>query len=165
MKLSQINRIISLIPKGCTRARIDTVSVASLTGGLKNPMQGRVHKSVHGQSVLIFTNEGGSDYERFVRERLSKEGKDPSSFVAGERAWGKHLPSSPVVEHKGKFYLDCIILDEGDTRYFLEGKEIPEKDVIGLREQSSIKQVDLDNKVRLRCYSLDSIKAIELEKD
>ena len=71
---------------GGTFVGMDTETEVTLTGGKKNPQQGRVTKVMTGATVMCFSNTRGSAYDAMVRRRLAAEGKDPDSFELGPRA-------------------------------------------------------------------------------
>ena len=73
---------------GSSFVGIDTLTEVKLTGGKKNPQQGRITKKMAGASVMCFQNKNINGYAAMIGRRLLAEGKDPSSFVLGERAWG-----------------------------------------------------------------------------
>ena len=78
---------------GTSFVGLDTESVVKLKGGKKNEQQGRVTKRTLGSQVMVFTNQESNGYENMVQRRLIEEGKDPTSFKVGERAWGKRVPN------------------------------------------------------------------------
>jgi hypothetical protein len=90
--------------EGGTFVGMDTVTDVKLTGGKKNPQQGRVTKRMTGAQVMCFTNSKTNAYAAMVRRRLEAEGKDPDSFELGPRAWGERITGTPFVEHNGKHY-------------------------------------------------------------
>jgi hypothetical protein len=92
-------------------------------------------------------------------EAISGEGWKP-----GPRQWGERVPNSPFVTHKDKTYLECIFIQGGKVKYFLDGVEIAKDEVIGLKEKNEGDQGGLVNKVILRTYSLDSIIKVRKSK-
>ena len=148
---------------GNTFVGLSTVTTPVLLGGKKNPMQGRVKKAMAGASVMVFQNKNVNGYEAMVERRLVQEGKDPSSFQLGPRAWGERLPNLPVVLHKGKYYLEVIFLHPGEVFYTLDGNLIDKADIEGLneREPSEESQGGLDNKVVIRTFAVENV--IELK--
>lgn len=161
--LDLINRI-----NGVTFAGLDCVTDVKLKGGKSNPMQGRVTKRCDGNRVMLFTNKKSSGYENMVKRRLEQEGKDPSSFVLGKLAWGERIPESPIIEHKGAYYLQTIFLAAGKSTYFLDGQPIAKEDIIGLDDKdvgSGRQGLEDENKVVVRTYKFDSIRCIRLFKE
>lgn len=145
---------------------IDTLTAVPLTGGKKNEMQGRVTKLTTGASVMVFQNKTTNAYENMVNRRLVAEGKDPASFVLGERAWGVRRKDSPFIDHNDTVYLEVIYLRAPKkVEYFLDGEPIDKKDVVGLKETeaSDESQGGLNNKVIVRSYKADSIKAVRID--
>lgn len=50
----------------------------------------------------------------------------------GERSWGKAVPNTPLIEHKGKFYLACWItqnITHTDADGVLQGEVLGYKDL------------------------------------
>lgn len=147
---------------GGTFVGIDTLTTVTLKGGRKNPQQGRVMKRVTGSRVMCFSNQNGSAYEAMVQRRLAAEGKDPSSFELGPRAWGTRITGTPFVEHNGAHYLEVIVLTAGQVEYLLDGMPVPRSEIEGLEDRTANpdSQGGLDNKVIIRTFALDSITAL-----
>lgn len=119
MQLATVEQALQNVSGG-SFVGIDTLTDVKLTGGKKNPHQGRVTKSMTGAQVMVFQNKNINGYEAMIRRRLEAEGKDPATFVLGERAWGQRLPNSPIVVHKKedgtRYYLEVIFLRAGGGR-------------------------------------------------
>ena len=140
---------------------LDTETVPKLLGGKKNPMIGRVKKHIKGSNVQVFQNKLVNGYEAIVKRRLEQEGKAASDFQLGSRPWGVRLEGLPIVEHKGKFYLEVIFLSSGEVRYTIDGADIHKDGIIGLPdEKEEGEQGGLSNKVVIRTFAFDSIKAL-----
>jgi len=163
-----IQQVMSNV-NGASFVGIDTVTVPTLKGGKGNPMQGKVEKHNIGSSVMVFQNKTANGYENMVHRRLIAEGRDPASFVLGERPWGKRIPNTPFIEHQKdgvvKHYLEVIFLKSGDVHYTLDGAPILEQDIIGLQEKAvnEDSQGGLNNKVIIRTIGLDSITKIRID--
>ncbi len=172
----QIDELMTVLSKlnGCTFAGLDSVTVPVLLGGKKNPMQGKVEKHCLGHRVLLFSNKQSNGYLNKVRRHLEAEGKDPNSFELGPLPWGTRVPETPVIEHNGKHYLQCVFLAPGSTEYRVRdtidcngiyavpGDELNKDEIIGLNERSGSEHQNLDREVIVRCYKLESIQAIRL---
>lgn len=143
--------------EGGTFVGMDTVTDVKLTGGKKNPQQGRVTKRMTGAQVMCFTNSKTNAYDAMVRRRLEAEGKDPESFELGPRAWGHRITGTPFVEHNGKHYLEVIFMKSGAVQYLLDGQPVDETAIEGLPDRKEGEQAGLEDKVVLRTFSLDSI--------
>jgi len=158
-----INKSIAQIfsaMNGNTIISMDTETVPVLKGGKSNPLQGRVTKVMRGASVMVFQNKNSNGYENMVRRRLEKEGKDVD-FQVGPRAWGTRVEGTPIVEHKGKTYLEVIFLRAGEVEYRLDGKAI-DAELVGEQTSSNGQQAGLDNKVVIRTFAEDSIKRLKV---
>jgi hypothetical protein len=148
---------------GATFITIDTETDVKLTGGKKNPHQGRVTKRTTGSNVMVFQNKNSNGYENMVKRRLEKEGKNPGTFELKPRAWGKRMSGLPFVEHKGSYYLEVIFLGKGSTEYLLDGNVTNKAAIQGLPgTKEEARQGGLDDKVIIRTYKVDSIKAITI---
>ncbi len=147
---------------GGTFVGIDTQTEVKLKGGRKNPHQGRVTKVMTGAQIMVFTNAETNAYDAMVKRRLEAEGKDPESFVLGERVWGQRIAGTPFVEHAGQYYLETIFMRAGAVEYRLDGVPIPKDQIEGLEEKevSQDSQAGLDNKVVIRTFKLDSIMGL-----
>jgi hypothetical protein len=154
-----IAQIFSAV-NGNTIISMDTETVPVLKGGKSNPLQGRVTKVMRGASVMVFQNKNSNGYENMVKRRLAKEGKDVE-FNVGPRAWGTRVEGTPIVEHKGKTYLEVIFLRAGEVEYRLDGKVI-DAEVVGEQTSSNGQQAGLDNKVVIRTFAEDSIKRLKV---
>jgi hypothetical protein len=150
---------------GGTFIGLDTTTVPVLTGGKKNTMQGRVKKIVNGSSVMTFSNQNSNGYSNMVARRLADEGKDPESFTLSPRKWGQRVPNMPVVEHKGKRYLEVIFLKAGTVSYTLDNQPIDKADIEGLKTSPEGNQGGLDNKVIIRDYNLESLNTVRINGD
>ena len=73
---------------GSTFISIDTITDVKLTGGKKNPFQGRVTKRTTGSTVMVFQNKTTNAYENMVKRRLEQEGKSQDDFVFLVRVCG-----------------------------------------------------------------------------
>ena len=154
---------------GSSFVGIDTHTDVPLTGGRKNPQQGRVTKRTVGNSVMVFQNRTSSSYGDMVQRRMVKEGLDPATFELKPRAWGERIPESPFISHlkddKMNFYLEVIFLKPGQSSYFLDGQPIAKKDIIGLKEveEDPNSQGGISNKVIIRSFKLTSIERVRID--
>lgn len=167
MKATQLVAAVADI-NGASFVGIDTLVEVKLTGGKKNPHQGRVTKRMIGATVMSFQNKNFSAYEAMVHRRLAAEGKDPAKFVLGERAWGTRIPNMPIVTHIKdgieKYYLEVIFLKPGVVSYFLDGAPIDAAHIQGLpAESDGSEQGGLENKVIIRTFAADSITELRID--
>ena len=147
---------------GCQFVSLDTKTDVKLRGGKSNPLQGRVTKISKGNNVMIF--KSGVGYLNMVNRRLKKENKP--EFTPGPRVWGARVGDTPIIEHKGKKYLECIFLKAGETTYYLDGKPIPKSQIEEfLPKASNGDQGGLEDKVVIRSFGFDSIIKITKSKE
>lgn len=141
---------------------MDTATDVVLAGGKKNPLQGRVRKVITGSSVMIFQNKNVNGYESMVKRRLVFEGKNPDTFVLGSRVWGERVAGTPFIAHKDKKYMEVIFLKAGRIEYTVDGvvTDIDSIQGLGQPDISEKSQASLDDKVIVRTYAFDSIRAI-----
>jgi hypothetical protein len=150
--------------EGLSTIYIDTSTTPTLTGGKKNPHQGRIRKVNIGSKVLLFRNTDGSAYQNMVKRRLAKEGKDPSEFTVQSRAWGTRITGTPFLENKGNFYLEVIFMESGETHYELDGKKIEASKIEGLKYSPESAQGGLseNSKVIIRSFKLESLLRVSI---
>lgn len=165
MEYKNLREIISTI-KGTTFAGIDTITEVKLKGGKKNPFQGRVQKKTTGANVMLYNDSSKNVYGNMVKNRMIKEGKDPDTFELKPRTWGVRVENSPFIEHKDKFYLECIFISPGKSVYLVDGIETPKEEIEGLETEKKVSETSqggIENKVILRTFSLDSIQEVRLK--
>jgi len=162
--MTHIHQLLNKV-NGNTIMSITTSTNVKLQGGKKNPLQGLVRKITEKTNVMIFTNQQINGYEAMVERRLKAEGKDPASFVLGPRVWGHRLPETPFVEHKGNHYLEVITLRGGKVHYEVDGIPTKRNMIQGLPDEPiAPRQGNLDNKVKIRVYSVESITKMVVDK-
>lgn len=164
MKIHEIYDVLKRI-QGCTFASMDNITQVKLKGGKKNPMQGRVTKHTSNNQVILFTNQNSNGYANMVRRRLEAEGKNPESFTLGSLPWGERVPNTPLIEHKGKYYIQVIFNRGGSSVYFLDDQEIQPEDIEGFDApviSGEGQGLSDENAVVVRTFALDSIKEIRL---
>lgn len=163
--MNNIYDIVTNHINGSSFVGIDTVTKVKLKGGKKNLLQGRVTKRMTGASVMIFQNKNINGYDAMVKRRLVNEGKSAEDFTLSARSWGTRIVNTPFVEHKGQYYLEVIFLKAGNTEVLLDGEVVDSNTIEGYPVSSPAgKQGDLDNKVIIRTFKIDSITAIKVNK-
>jgi len=162
MKHTALINAISNV-SGSSFVGLDTLTQVTLSGGKKNPQQGRVQKRMTGASVMVFQNKSINGYEAMIQRRLVAEGKNPNSFQLGERAWGTRVPNMPIVEHKGNYYLEVIFLKPGQVEYLLDGQVVPKSSIEGLVEREAGEQGGLEDKVIIRTFAADSVTELRVD--
>lgn len=152
MLLEEIEDLIEKI-KGCTFASLDAETF---------PYPG-IRKVTTGERVMLFTNKGGSAYEKLVKRRLVAAGKNPDNFVLSDLRWGERIPDTPLIYHRGKHYLQVIQLSPGvSAYYFTSGREVPDPEKMGLLRRRSNQGLSREDEVIVQTYKLDNIIRITL---
>lgn len=145
---------------------LDTETIPSLLGGKSNPMKDQVTKRHIGALVMLFQNKFVNGYEAAVKRRLVAEGKDPESFELGARRFGTRIPNTPIIDHNGELYLECIFQKAGKSEYVYMDQLIDPANVQGLKlDTKEGEQGGLDDKVIIRTFKLSSITAIRFNKE
>lgn len=151
MELFPLQNLLDKI-QGCTFATLDTET---------EPSKG-IKKINKGERVILFTNKRTSGYDNRVRRRLIEAGKNPANFVLGDLPWGRRLPNSPLIENKGKYYLQCIRLADGVSTYYIGDREISEPAGLMLRKRWTNQGLPESEQVEVCAYKLESIQRIAL---
>lgn len=118
----------------------------------------------HDDCVKLSHIEGliGFIYEPSVNAQRVKEGLKPN-FEAMPRKWGGRLLPSPLVEYKGKYYLEVKVTHPIVEKYFTDqGEEIDSVYIKQFIPQRQNRQ-GLDKPVVLRDYSLENLKSIHFQ--
>lgn len=136
---------------GCTFANLDAET---------EPSKG-IRKVTTGVRVILYTNKKSSGYENMVKRRLAEAGKNPDDFRSGDLPWGTQVPDSPLIEHKGKVYLKCIVLSPGQSRYYIGTREVGGTG-LGLRGHMPDQGLPPGDEVIVCAYKLESILKITL---
>lgn len=153
MELSDIIQTLQRV-KGCTFASLDAQT---------KPKPG-FRKVTSSESVLLFNSET-SGYERMVRRRLAKEGRDPDTFTVSDLPWGVRVDGLPscLLMHHGKYYLQTILLREGKSEYYLRDRVIDPVLFSLVRHHPGGSQgLVPDRAVEVRTYSLESLTRLKL---
>lgn len=123
-----------------------------------NPFFGRIQK-MFSANVMI-----GVIYENSVNTARAKEGNE-EEFVAKPRKWGQRIHGTPLVEHKGQYYMETRFLNTPHSpTFFLDGKEI-DKSLIAewLKDSgSNAEHQGLEKEIIIRDYKLGNIKEAKL---
>lgn len=155
--MKTIDQIINV--KGTGFVGFDTETQVKLTGGKKNPLQGRVTKRTTGLTGMIFSDKESNGYENQVNRELAKLGIT-DTFKAGSSRWGHHIPGTPFIEHKDNMYLQVILTGKSkQTKYYVDGIETPVDEIQGLPKRQPIK-----NNVNCKRFKFDSITCLRYNR-
>lgn len=123
---------------------------------------------------LVSTNcQFNYDYEKAVKNRISKSGGDPNEFTGEKLPWGNWLSFNKLIEHKDQIYVRFYKLAKvkSDIVYFINGNIASAEEVKIIKEflpatnYNSQKQSEAgleDNQVMLFNVNIDNIKRISI---
>lgn len=111
-------------------------------------------------NVTINFNYGNS--VNYQRER--EKGEDHEPFEPEPRKWGERVEGTPLVEHKGNFYLEAKVEHVLSTEYIgPNGNTIDREDLEDyLYSSGESSRQDIEDPVILRDYKLGSIRQISV---
>jgi hypothetical protein len=132
----------------------------ALLSSMTTPSAGIVKTTTNQRVIVAPYRDDPTVYELLVKTRLVLSGRNPDNFVIGQAAWGERLEGSPLIQHKGKEYLQCIVLEEGDVSYTLFGKPVDRAVIEGDSRTNQRLPVGLE--VSVRTYKMESITALQL---
>lgn len=150
MEIVEVINLLATI-QGCTFAALDAET---------RPVPG-VKKITTGERVLLFTNKNCSGYENMVKRRLREAGKNPDNFVLSDLPWGERVKGTPLIEHNGKYYLQCICLDPGQSEYFIANRKV-DPEYLNLPKKRPNQGLG-DNSVYVHTYALESITRLSVK--
>lgn len=153
-----INELITIFArlKTATPATLETVTSPTMrkTG---NPYYGRVQK-ISTQHVMLNFN-----YTNSVNNQREKEGIE-TPFVAHARKWGERIEGTPLIQHKGSFYVEAkpsgkaqnvIWLCDGapiELRMIQEFMPVPQKS----------NTQETEKEIKVRDFSIESIASVKM---
>lgn len=101
-------------------------------------------------------------YANAVNRQRLREDKD-ANFVVEPRKWGTRIQGTPLVEHKGKYYLELKVEKSLDHEYKLGDERISFDQIKEfLRPTPTMLKQKLDKEVILRDYDLANITSINI---
>ena len=140
-------------------ARIVTI-VTSTTPRMRksNPFDGNIRKVSRTNGMLNW------HYARAVNRQRDREGKE-TNFEAQPRKWGTRIQGTPLIEHKGNFYIEMKVENAIEYRYeTLDGQPINKDDVKPhLYARSKPKNQEVENPIILKDYKVGSIASITMD--
>lgn len=127
-----------------------------------NPFYGNVFKKQISNALINF------NYAKAVNEQLIKEGKEPN-FVSKPRVWGIHIANSPLLEHKGEYYLEArFINNDAKIEYLDKDNNIIEfktfEQYMPPKKESVESEQSETVKIIMRDFKLSSIKELKTNK-
>ena len=158
----------TLLEVAATGCQFCSVTYSTTPGNIKSPkttgMGERIRKTVTVNPLIGSSME----YKNSINRRLEKQGREPIDQPK-PRKWGARIPNSPFVEHTTKAgeyhkYLEANFLGTPQTRWFLDGVEVPYSEVAPyLREKQTADTYDLgEDAPRWRDIRLDHVDEIQV---
>lgn len=146
--------------KTATPATVITQTVPKMRK-TNNPYFDKVTKFMKANVFINF------NYENSVNKVLDKEGKEPD-FKASSRVWGTRIKGTPLVEHKGNYYLECRFLKYCKSTYIFDNHTIPESilnDYVYEGNNHEKQGVEYEHEIILRDFKIESILQIKFNKE
>lgn len=146
--------------KGAKPATILAITIPAMrkTG---NPYVDKVTKM---QTSNVFINFNYANNVNTARFRNDEE----TGFVAKPRHWGQRIAGTPLVEHKGNYYLECRFMKASTPIYMIDGQPT-QKSVLEpwLQESTSNAEhqgLTEETEIIVRDFKLINVKEIKLDK-
>lgn len=117
-----------------------------------------IRKITTGTKVILF--KGVLGYEQTVRRRLIEAGRNPDNFSLGDLPWGERVSDTPLIVHRGVYYLQTIVLDPGQSVSYLGNQQIDIEDFVPRRRTNQ--GLSPEDEVVVATYRLDHIDRIAL---
>lgn len=110
----------------------------------KLPGVGDVIKAANVSGLL------GTSYTSSMNRSLAKDGFE-ADFQAQPRKWGTRISGTPLIEHKGKTYVETKVQHVHMCYMSLTG------------ELLDVKETEPDSRIVLRDYNLENIKSLNIQ--
>jgi len=153
-----------ILLKGSTFINIRTKTKVTMNK-TNNPFYDRVEKDTWQVVNINF------DYENAVNNKLTKEGKE-ADFEAKARKWGERVDNTPIITHKGEFYVELGFLNDKQkpkVTYLLDGNVATEDELLAIKpffkeknEETLLEHQGTENVVKIRDVKLSNIKEIKI---
>lgn len=114
--------------------------------------------------VILYRMTQGSGYENKVKRHLLEAGKDPSFFTVGDLPWGTRVEDLPLIEHKGKYYLQTLVLSPGASHHYLaaSGLEVNPRS-FGIRPNVAWNQgLPAEKQVIVKTWNIENIARLAI---
>jgi len=122
-----------------------------------NPFFGSVTKMSEVRGIINF------HYANAVNNQREREGVE-EMFEAQPRVWGERIDKTPLVKHKGSFYIEMKVEDVKDSKFVdNDGNEVSrDKLKPFLYENKKPSTQGTEKIIFIRDYKVDSIKKIRM---
>jgi hypothetical protein len=97
-------------------------------------------------------------YEAAVNRQRTRENLE-ADFRSYPRKWGQRIQGTPLVEHKGNYYLEMKVQGACST-YYVGTQEVSHNDITPYLRPLSPSRQGVTREIILRDYALENIKSI-----
>lgn len=148
--------------KGATIVSMETFTKPNLLK-TNNPYWDKENKKWLLTKISKVNGMIGWRYTNSVNNQRVRENKK-DDFQAVERRWGQRIQGTPLVEHKGKVYIELKLENRYETVYVDDGGREVDTEFVEqfLPKSKRSSRQGLDKEVVLRDYMLDSIESITM---
>ena len=107
----------------------------------------------------------GWNYTNSVNNQRAREGND-ETFVAHPRKWGERLQGTPLVSHKGEYYLELKVERSLGHRYFTDTREVSHEEIAPyLSEKRESARQETEKAIILRDYKVSNIVGMTIARE
>lgn len=134
--------------------------------GERNPYLGRTVKQsrVNGMICWTYAVSVNNQRQREANPQTVEEAHAVPVFIPEPRKWGERVPNTPLVNHKGKVYLELKVERVLETCYLIDGQTAdPEVLRPFLKTKQEGRRQEVAKPVVLRDYALENIKGIQFQ--
>lgn len=103
------------------------------------------------------------NYENMVNNQRGREGKS-QTFESMPRAWGERIQGTPVITHKGNYYLAAKPEKYFESSFFHNGQPVDEKEIKPYFYARGETRQGTDKEVKERDFSFGNIREIVMNK-
>jgi hypothetical protein len=169
---SMVSIVSETEPKMYAKRKPSQLSSDALAGvtDIPNPYRGKVHKISHVNGVINWRYANAVNNQRAREGQPTDEEGNVEHFEALPRKWGQRLQRddgtvTPLVEHKGRHYLELKVERSLGHEYRDEsGEVVPQDDIAPwLYPHRKSARQQTDKEIILRDYALDNIKQVRMD--
>lgn len=103
------------------------------------------------------------NYESMVNRQRARENKE-TDFQSMPRAWGERLSGTPIITHKGNYYLSAKPEKYFESQFFHNGKPVDENNIKPYFYAKSAGRQGTEKEVKERDFKFSSIRELVINK-
>lgn len=149
---------------------VDAILAVAGVTDIPNPYRGKVHKVAHVNGVINWRYANAVNNQRMREGQPTDDEGNVEHFEALPRKWGQRISRddgtiTPLVEHKGRHYLELKVERSLGHEYRDGEGNVYDDETINpwLRKRSKSARQMTDKEIILRDYALDSINEIRMD--